>query len=329
MLEVKLNNAGYDPFIDFMKGMCIVWVVLTHSIPYEWQQLIGFPFWGAQAVPLFLLIQGYHYFKKDTPPSFNWAKLFKRIVVPFAIAQAIILASIFIDYYCFHSGRLTTPIVDWMRSGGDGPGSYYFWIYLQFALLLPCVGWVQRRINMPSWGWAIVFVVISELLEIICSVTNIPDRFYRLCAFRYVFLIYGGYLWAKDGIKMNWKTALLSVISIIAIYLLQYKQLTFEPWIFSTAWTYFHWFCYFWVMFGLANLTNVLFKTGGGRFAQIIQYIGKYSYEIFIFQMLVFYFFLENISKWMYFVITTLLSIVPVVVYKYVRTKFETKSVKA
>ena len=41
-----LNNKGYDPFIDFMKGLCIIWVVLTHSIPYEWQQIIGFPFWG-------------------------------------------------------------------------------------------------------------------------------------------------------------------------------------------------------------------------------------------------------------------------------------------
>lgn len=327
MLEVKLNNAGYDPFIDFLKGICIVWVVLTHSIPYEWQHLIGFPFWGAQAVPLFLLIQSYHYFKKETPSSINWAKLFKRIVIPFLIAQAIILASIFVNYYCFHSGYLTTPIMHWVKAGGDGPGSFYFWIYLQFALLLPCVGWIQSRIKIPSWGWFVVFIVASELLEILCSITNMPEWIYRLCAFRYIFLIYGGYLWAKEGIKLNWKTALLSVISIIAIYLLRYKQLTFEPWIFNTAWAYFHWFCYFWAMCGLAYTTNILFKTGGGRFTQIIQYLGKYSYEIFIFQMLVFYFFPENINVWIYLIATTLLSIVPVVAYKYWRTKRQVECV--
>lgn len=327
MLEVKLNNAGYDPFIDFLKGICIVWVVLTHSIAYGWQQLIGFPFWGAQAMPLFLLIQGYHYFKKENHPASNLEKLFKRIVIPFAIAQAIILASIFMDYYCFQSGYLTTPIINWMKSGGEGPGSFYIWIYLQFALLLPCVGWIQNRIKIPSWGWLIVFVIISELLEIICSITNMPEWIYRLCAFRYVFLIYGGYLWANEGIKLNWKTVQLSIISFISIYLLQYEQVAFEPWIFNTAWTYFHWFCYFYVMWGLAWLLNMMYRKLKGVIASMVQYIGKYSYEIFIFQMLVFYFFPDNISKWAYLIITTLLSIVPIVVYKYVRNIIELRNI--
>lgn len=321
MLEVKLNNAGYDPFIDFLKGLCIVWVVLTHSIPYEWQQIIGFPFWGAQAVPLFLLIQAYHYFKKDTPPSINWKKIFKRIVVPFVIAQGIILLSIVIGYYFFHTGRITSPTIEWVRSGGSGPGSFYFWIYLQFVILLPCVGWLQKRITLPFWGWAIVFVVISELLEIACSLTHINPEIYRLCAFRYVFLIYGGYLWAKEGIKLNWYTILLSIVSIAAIYLFQYKQVTFEPWVFDTAWRYFHWFCYFFAIWLLAYATNALRSAGGGHFAQSFQTLGKYSYEIFIFQMLVFYFFPGDINPCIYLTATTLLSIVPVVAYKLIREK--------
>lgn len=323
MLEVKLNNAGYDPFIDFLKGMCIVWVVLTHSIPYEWQQLIGFPYWGAQAVPLFLLIQAYHYFKKEALPSINWKKLFKRIVVPFVMAQVIILASVVIGYYFFHTGQLTTPILTWIRSGGSGPGSFYFWIYSQFVILLPCVGWIQKRINIPALGWAIVFVVISELLEILCSLTNISPEIYRLCAFRYVFLIYGGYLWAKDGIKLNWYTILLSIVSIAAIYLLQYRQMTFEPLVFDTAWRYFHWFCYFYAIWPLAFATNALFKVGEVHFAQLFQTLGKYSYEIFIFQMMVFYFFPENINPWIYLTATTLLSIVPVLLWKYIKTRIE------
>ncbi len=291
-MEVKLNNAGYDPFIDFLKGLCILWVVLTHSVKYEWKQLVGFPFWGAQAVPLFLLIQGYHYFKKETAPFINWKKVSKRIVLPFVIAQGIILASIIIGYYFFHTGRLTTPIVEWIRSGGDGPGSFYFWIYLQFVILLPCVGWLQRRISLPLWGWAIVFVVISELLEIGCSLMHISPEMYRLSAFRYVFLIYGGYLWAKEGIKLNWYTIMLSIVSIIAIYLLQYQHIMLEPIVYNSDWTYFHRFCYFFTIWLLAYTMNMLFKTGG-RFAKLFQALGKYSYDIYIFQMMVFYFFRE------------------------------------
>ena len=297
-------------------------VVLTHSIPYEWQQLIGFPFWGAQAVPLFLLIQAYHYFKKDVAPSINWKKLCKRIIVPFVIAQGIILASIIIGYYFFHTGRLTTPIMSWIKGGGAGPGSFYFWIYLQFVILLPCVGWLQKRINLPSWGWAIVFVVISELLEILCSLTNITPEIYRLCAFRYVFLIYGGYLWAKEGIKLNWYTILLSIVSIAAIYLLQYKQLTFEPLVFDTAWRYFHWFCYFFAMWLLVYIVKMLHRLWDGL-SKLFQIIGKYSYEIFIFQMMVFYFFPRDVNPWIYLTATTLLSIVPVLLWKYIKTRIE------
>ena len=320
-LEVKLNNTGYDPFIDFLKGMCMVWVVLTHSIPYEWKQLIGFPFWGAQAVPLFLLIQGYHYFKKENHSAFNWDKLFKRIILPFTIAQVIILVSIILRHYFDDNGSLITLIKRWIIGGGYGPGSYYFWIYLQFAILIPCLEWLQCHIKLPSWGWLIIFAIISELLEILCSIINISDGLYRLFAIRYVFLIYGGYLWAKDGIKLSWKTAILSLVSIAAIYLLQYRHVIFEPWIFDTTWTYFHWFCYFYAIWGLAWLLYLLYGISKGVVATMVQYMGKYSYEIFIFQMMVFYFFPKDINNWTYMIVTTLLSIVPVVAYKYVKTK--------
>lgn len=32
MRTVLLNNKGYDPFIDFMKGLCMICVVLTMLI---------------------------------------------------------------------------------------------------------------------------------------------------------------------------------------------------------------------------------------------------------------------------------------------------------
>lgn len=322
-MNVTFNKVGYDPFIDFLKGLCIVSVVLTHSIPYEWQQMIGFSFWGAQAVPIFLMIQSFHYLKHEQLPHIDWKKLFKRIVLPFLVTQAIIVVGIGVMYLC-GSGVLSTPLKMLIRTGGSGPGSYYFWIYLQFALiLLPAFGWLQKKWQLKSWMWLLIFVVISEGLEIMCSFVDIPPLVYRLLAIRYVFLVYGGYVWVQEGVQLNWKTIVLSIISIASIYLWQYQQMSLEPWVFDTDWRYFHWFCYFLAMFGLIVIANLLLKIRGGVFAESIKHIGKYSYEIFMFQMLVFHFYPMGGNRWIYMIVTTILSIVPVMLYFNIKEKWQ------
>ncbi|MBR1785721.1 MAG: acyltransferase family protein [Paludibacteraceae bacterium] len=323
MQIVVLNNKGYEPFIDFMKGLCILWVVLTHSIPYHWQQMIGFPFWGAQAVPIFLLIQSYHYFKHEDLPTVNWGKLFKRIILPYLVVESIIVLHIIIAYLC-GSGVLSTPLRSLFLLGGNGPGSYYVWIYLQFALIiLPLFGWLQKKLAFSDFTWGIVFVIVSEVLEILCSIWHPSEYIYRLLAFRYIFLAYGGYIWAKHFITNNWITINLSIISIISIYIFQYKNFTFEPWIFNTDWRYFHWFCYFLAIFLLPAIANISYRLMGGVFAEFIKYLGKYSYQIFLFQLLVFYWFPLEINSWAYMIATTLLSIVPVLVYYAIKERWQ------
>ncbi len=49
---VPLKTEGYDPYIDYLKGVSIFFVVLAHCLPM--QNCLLFSFWGAQAVPLFL-----------------------------------------------------------------------------------------------------------------------------------------------------------------------------------------------------------------------------------------------------------------------------------
>lgn len=318
------NNIGYDQFIDFLKGLSIIFVVLTHSIPFAVQQMIGFPFWGAQAVPLFLLIQSYHYFKREKLPQINLAKLFQRIILPFIIVQLLALVFIVISYFC-GSGILTTPIMELIKYGGKGPGSYYFWIYLQFALiLLPMFGWMERQIKMPVWAWGVVFAVSCELLEIFCSFIHVSSEVYRLLSVRYFFLIYGGYIWAKVGVNFNFVTFLLSIISLIAIFLLQYRHLTFEPWIFDSDWRYFHWFCYFYSFWLLVIVANLLYRFLS-RFGcgDVLKFAGKYSYHIYILQMLVFFVVPQQINARVYFFVTTFVSIVPVLLFYMINEKYK------
>ena len=51
-----------DLFIDFLKGICIICVVLTHNLPQSVMKASVFVAWGDMAVPLFLLFQSYHVF---------------------------------------------------------------------------------------------------------------------------------------------------------------------------------------------------------------------------------------------------------------------------
>lgn len=323
METITFNKVGYDPFIDFLKGLCIVSVVLTHSIPSEWQQVIGFPFWGAQAVPIFLLIQSFHFLKHETAPIIQWKKMFRRIVLPFAIVQALIVIGIGVSYL-LGSGMLSTPLKGLIVTGGGGPGSFYFWIYLQFAIiLLPLFGWLQKKWKLKCWVWLVLFAIVSEGLEIMCSFIAIPPMLYRLLAIRYIFLIYGGYVWVKEGIQQNWKTILLSIVSVAAIYLWQYRQVSVEPWVFDTDWRYFHWFCYFFAMYGLVAVAKLLYNIMGG-FAEFIKSAGKYSYEIYLFQMIVFYFYPMNGAPWIYMIVTTLLSIVPVLLFFKLKVRWQT-----
>lgn len=311
---VALNKKGYDPFIDFLKGLCIISVVLTHSIPDNWQNIIGFPFWGAQAVPIFLIIQSYHVFKKDTF-ILNFNKLFRRIVIPFFLVQFVFVAEIIVKYFC-GSGLLTTPIFNFIKSGGDGPGSNYFWIYLQFALvLLPVCFYLQKNFKFKPYVWLLIFIVFSEGSELLCSFIHISPWLYRLLAIRYIFLIYGGYIWAEQGVVLNLRNFILSLFSVLCIYLFQYKRIIIEPFVFDTAWRYFHWFCYFYSIYFLSYIANVLYKKSNGGLATIVIKCGKYSYQIYLLQLIVFSFFPYDCNENLYLISTTILSVAPVLIF--------------
>lgn len=121
-----------------------------------------------------------------------------------------------------------------------------------------------------------------------------PDYMYRLLFLRYFFLTYLGYLWVKRGIVLNKINILLSIISITAIGLLYYGKSfgligEYEPLVFTTDWTIFHWFSYFlpWSFLSFFICKSYK-KVEGTKIGAILLLAGKRSFEIFLFQMLVF-----------------------------------------
>ena len=173
--------------------------------------------------------------------------------------------------------------------GGYGPGSYYPWIYLQVALLLPLFGFILRKSSKTTA--LIIFLLICEGLEIIFSLIDCPDWIYRLLAVRYLFLIYLGWKWAKEGIKINWLSIALSVISLIAIVYFEYFSVDDEPWFFATKWKTHRWPCYYFVANGFTALLYVIWRRINEKHIvrQLIKIIAASSYEIFLIQMATIY----------------------------------------
>ena len=316
-MYIPIKKDGYDPFIDYLKGMSILFVVLTHCLVGK--EYILFSLWGTQAVPLFLLIQVFHAYKKGVDNitlSYNLRKLFQRILKPFILLLAIEIILLAVYKQDWISVLKTAVLY-----GGIGPGSYYVWIYIQFFFLLPIAAKLICRMNEVSLFFLFACVCIG--IEILSSYIQIHPILYRLLFIRYIFLIYLGYLWASKGIAINKITIILSVVSIIFILVFAYTDWDLEPLFANNEWRLFHWITYFYTAYLFVYLLYKLYQYMDERMKMFCCTLGKYSYEIFLFQMFVFTFFpsldfLGNqfVEVTLRIVLTTALSIFPVLLYK-------------
>lgn len=95
----------------------------------------------------------------------------------------------------------------------------------------------------------------------------------------------------KEGIKINWMTIALSVISLIAIIYFEYFSVDDEPWFFATKWKTHRWPCYYFVANGFTTILYVIWKRINEIHIvrQLIKIIATSSYEIFLIQMATIY----------------------------------------
>lgn len=290
MYKISFNKSGYDPFIDFLKAYAIIMVVFTHCIPTSVHNHLLGCLWIDVQVPLFLLIQVFHAYKKERAPEVNMKKMATRIVLPFAFIQIVI----FVILALFSKEDIYKLLNTCVLGGGYGPGSYYFWVYIQYAFLLRWAYPFLERHNVKTL--AIVFIIISILIDMICSIIHMPEQLYRLLALRYVFLILLGYLWVKQGIVLNKLTIALAVCSILATLFFSYTNFDLEPLFFTTGWKTHRWLCYYFIAtLFIVVLKRIYNKVSKHRiFDNIIREIGKCSYDIYLFQMAVFTLFTSN-----------------------------------
>lgn len=172
-----------------------------------------------------------------------------------------------------------------IAAGGYGPGSYYPWIYLQMTILIPLMRPICER--MSKWNSLVVLILISVVLELVCSLIYLPDYVYRLLCIRYVFLVWLGWIWVKEGISFNYFTVAASLLSLLAIVYFDYCSNQFEPWFYDTGWATHKWICYFWASFAFTTILYELYKIvkKSDLLKKYIMIIASASYEIFLVQM--------------------------------------------
>ena len=281
---ISFNKTGYDPFIDFLKAYAIIFVVVAHNFPSELWNYCLFQVWADMQVPMFILIQVFHAYKKGTAPTIKWPSLLKRIILPFVGIQAIILSLRLL----FSLGTARKVLISSMIGGGYGPGSYYFWIYIQVALILVWIWPLVKKLTRNQLTW--LFLILSVGCEILFSIINLPDFIYRLLAVRYLFLIPLAMVWIDKGVELNVKYVVLSMVSIAAVIFFSFSKLNLEPLFYNTGWAFHRWICYFYLPILLTYALWIVFNEVKmlEKFSIVIREVAKCSYEIYLVQMLVF-----------------------------------------
>lgn len=283
-----LKRRDYDLLIDFIKGSCIIFVIINHCMPKIIMELSGFFFWGVSAVPIFLIIQVFHAYKKGVENvRLNYNRLWKRIFWPFFVAEFIIYVAFIIRDHHFTLYYIISDALSLIKSGGYGPGAYYPFIYLQFAFILPLITWAFK--SHKSY-LCIVFVITSQLSETACSYFHMPQLAYRLLFIRYIFLFYLGFLLAYKGFILNLYTFCLATICLFISTYVVYSHHDFVPILYDFVNPACHWFCYIFTVFFLLFLLRKvyhLFDTVPILKMYVLK-AGKYSYEIFLFQIVYF-----------------------------------------
>ena len=314
--RVIVINETYSEFIDVLKGVAILFVLLNHTIPTDIKKYIGFDLWAGLGVPLFLLIQSFHFFKKKDYAGIHYSRILTKLIIPYLIAQI----SVFV-IKCTLGVTMKDIFGDFCESLGFGPGEYYIWIYLQFLLLLPFVGWVFKSLSQKH-VW-IISIICCMALEIFCSYTIDDDHVYKFLFFRYSFILFLGYLWGKYGIVLNMVYMLLTFVSIVSIIVFDYIGMDLEPIFYnSLEWKCFHWIIYFYPFALLPFILRKIYLALPEYLKSVLISMGRNSWYIFCLQIVVFSFmskkvfrFIGNddVAGFLYLICSIMLSIVLVI----------------
>lgn len=231
---MKRNN-----FLDVLKGICILLVILTHFDWVEPQRLqYLFPYWMNPAVPIFMIISGYVFtesFKRKNVETFKEAYNLKSImdkVIRYTIPLIIIYAiEVPVKLFALQQPIRWQELVSQFFLGGYGPGSYYFPYMIEFIFLFPLIYFAIKK-------WDFRGLVLCGAANILYEVIKVPmgmtGAVFRLIVLRYIFAIAFGCYISMGKMKLKkWMGVASFIFGAVFIYIVcytDYKPVFFYRW---------------------------------------------------------------------------------------------------
>ena len=277
---------GYEPFVDFLKGYMILCILFTHACNV-WEPLRDysmFYLWACAPTGCFLLISTMHFYRNGVGGRrINIGKHVKKVLLPFGVAQIVIVLGIIIfkSLHHFDSEKIITLI----KAGGYGVGSYFPWVYIQYILVMILITPIIKIFLKNKIILLLLFVFLSVAIEVICSIFDMDDGWYRVTVLRYPFLIYLGLELDCKGIYLSKKRIVASLIGLFFVLIFACWHVNLEPVFYDTCWNTYHWVCYLYMAYFLVYvLYRIFLWQKENKFNHCIIRIGKASYGIFLFQ---------------------------------------------
>lgn len=282
---MKRNN-----FLDVMKGLCILFVVVTH---YNWsnQERLNylFPFWIAMAVPMFMIISGYLYAKSYQKSHivhiseaysihFIWKKIV-RYTSPFLMAYIVEIVCLVLSEQRISIEKL----IKMLLTGGEGKGSYYYPIMLQFIFVFPIIYFIIKKYKEKG---LILCGVMNLAYEILQWAYSVDGDTYRLLLFRYLLVIAVGCYIAMEDVIIEWKKSLIcmpiGIIYIVLVCYMKNEPIFIEHWRKTSCVA-----CLYIIPIAMYLIKNCTIR------CKALEFLGKASFNIFFVQM-VYYEFLSK-----------------------------------
>ena len=277
--------------IDILKGICSIFVIITH---YNWQETerlkFLFPFWIDMAVPVFMIISGYLYaksYKKKEISNIGSAYLLENIlnkIFRFTFPFTIIFLIEQILFYIltvenWNNKNIWSFIYLFLR-GGTGPGSYYYPVMIQFIFVFPVIYFIIKKHDFKG---LLLCGILNALFEILKCAYCMSEECYGWLMFRYLFVIaFGCYMEIrKTKLKNIWYFTSL-IIGVLFIIIVCYTEYTPVIVIFWTRTSFISGLYIIPIMVILINKINFRCK--------ILELFGKASFNIFLVQMVYFNF---------------------------------------
>lgn len=304
-MKTKTRNR----FIDVLKGICIIFVIITHAgWTEEYSKHLLFPFWIGMAVPFFMLVSGYVYTKSffnngilTLDAAYNKKYLLKNLIrytIPYLVSFFIEFAVklvLFVQNPTTDKKTFLVNVMNLFFQGGSGPGGYYYPVMIQMVFLFPIIYTFVKKYNFKG---IIIVAFLSFFFEVLKFPYMVNESQYRLLLYRYFMLIAFGSYYAMN--KMNQKMWILSLIGFCFILLFNYTNYNPKIFLWWTGTTMFP-VLFIVPIFGFLVEKNIK--------CALLEKIGKASYNIFLTQMVYYSYLYFSKKEFCNFYIKSLISI--------------------